>query len=235
MNDAIRTARKALRKSERLWRLKCLTVFHDLYRSSLRQFSNLLRNTKSTYIANKVNECKSDLKALFCLIRGLTGQPRNLVLPVGPSNNAADFSSFFQSKVDKLRGSLLNDSEAVVPDPFSSDTPFSTYHTQEAQLMEFRPVSPGELLGIIDSSPVKSCCLDPIPTHLLKKIVTVLLPSLVILVNKSLSSGCFPESFKRASVTPLLKKSSLDPNILSNYRPVSGLPFLSKVIERVVL
>lgn len=134
-----------------------------------------------------------------------------------------------------MRGSLLNDSEVAASDPFSSDIPFLTYHTQEAQLMEFRPVSAGELLGIITCSPVKSGYLDPIPTNLLKKIVTVLLPSLVILVNKSLSSGCFPESFKRASVTQLLKKSSLDPNELSNYRPVSGLPFLSTVIERVVL
>lgn len=48
-------------------------------------------------------------------------------------------------------------------------------------------------------------------------------------------NGIVPPDFKKAFVIPLLKKSSLDPNIFSNYRPVSNLPFLSKVLERIVL
>jgi len=40
---------------------------------------------------------------------------------------------------------------------------------------------------------------------------------------------------KSALVIPLLKKSSLDPDVLDNYRPISLLPFLSKLLERVVL
>ena len=54
-------------------------------------------------------------------------------------------------------------------------------------------------------------------------------------VNKSLSCGVVPQCFKHALVKPLLKKANLDPNCLSNYRPVSNLPFLSKVLERIVL
>ena len=45
----------------------------------------------------------------------------------------------------------------------------------------------------------------------------------------------FPAIFKKAVVKPLLKKSSLDPNELKNYRPVSNLPFLSKILEKIVL
>jgi Reverse transcriptase (RNA-dependent DNA polymerase) len=44
-----------------------------------------------------------------------------------------------------------------------------------------------------------------------------------------------PQSFKHALVKPLLKKSNLDAECLKNYRPVSNLPFLSKVLERIVL
>ena len=43
-----------------------------------------------------------------------------------------------------------------------------------------------------------------------------------------------PKSFKQASITPLLKKTSLDRNVLKNYCPVSNLPFLSKILEKVV-
>ena len=44
----------------------------------------------------------------------------------------------------------------------------------------------------------------------------------------------FPSAFKTAHVIPLLKKPSLDKNDLKNYRPVSNLSFISKVVEKVV-
>ena len=44
-----------------------------------------------------------------------------------------------------------------------------------------------------------------------------------------------PDSFKHAVVRPLLKKQNMPPNELKNYRPVSNLPFLSKILEKVVL
>ena len=50
----------------------------------------------------------------------------------------------------------------------------------------------------------------------------------------TLSSGHVPEEFKVAHVTPLLKNTSPDKNVLKNYRPVSNLPFVSKVLERAV-
>ena len=52
-------------------------------------------------------------------------------------------------------------------------------------------------------------------------------------MNLSLQSAKVPDSMKEALVTPLLKKDDLDPEVLKNYRPVSNLSFLSKVLERV--
>ena len=46
--------------------------------------------------------------------------------------------------------------------------------------------------------------------------------------------GCVPDAFKSAVVTPLIKKPNLPSNDLKNYRPVSGLSFISKLVERVV-
>ena len=53
------------------------------------------------------------------------------------------------------------------------------------------------------------------------------------MVNASLMSGCFPSALKHAVVHPLIKKSNLDLNVLSNFRPISKLPFVSKVLEKV--
>jgi len=54
------------------------------------------------------------------------------------------------------------------------------------------------------------------------------------IINVSLSQGIFPEQFKKAHVTPLLKKSSLPKNDLKNYRPDSNLNYIGKLMEKVV-
>ena len=72
------------------------------------------------------------------------------------------------------------------------------------------------------------------PSSLLKRCAHVLVPIITNIVNLSTSSGIFPSVFKQATVTPLLKKPSLDKESLSNYRPISNLSFLSKLTERVV-
>jgi hypothetical protein len=82
--------------------------------------------------------------------------------------------------------------------------------------------------------PSKSCDLDPLPTWLLKKHLQIFLPILTTIVNTSLLSGSFPAELRKAKITLVLKKISLDKQQLSNYRPVSNLAFLGKLIEKVV-
>uniref|UniRef100_A0A4W3GKP3 Reverse transcriptase domain-containing protein n=1 Tax=Callorhinchus milii TaxID=7868 RepID=A0A4W3GKP3_CALMI len=79
-----------------------------------------------------------------------------------------------------------------------------------------------------------SCCLDPLPTNLLVTQLPLLCPLLADIINLSLSSGSVPASLKTAVITPLLKKTSLDPSNPSHYHPISNLSFLSKALERVV-
>ena len=49
------------------------------------------------------------------------------------------------------------------------------------------------------------------------------------------SNNIVPSAFKAAEVRLLLKKAGLDPNVFKNYRPVSNLPFLSKIFQKIVL
>jgi hypothetical protein len=53
-------------------------------------------------------------------------------------------------------------------------------------------------------------------------------------VNRSLADGIFPDVFKMALLRPLIKKPGLDSEQMKNYRPVSNLSFISKIIERAV-
>ena len=62
----------------------------------------------------------------------------------------------------------------------------------------------------------------------------LLLPILCQIVNLSLESGCGPHSLKQAILKPLLKKASLDHEILSNFRRISNLKFVAKLTGKVV-
>ena len=90
-----------------------------------------------------------------------------------------------------------------------------------------------EIIKLIKQSPNKQSIADPIPTWLLKKCVEPLAPYLLHIINTSIETGVVPNTFKEAVVTPLIKKPSLDPENLKNYRPVSNLCFMSKLLEKV--
>ena len=87
---------------------------------------------------------------------------------------------------------------------------------------------------LIINSPSKTCDLDPIPTELLKSCLDVLLVPITQTVNLSLISGVFPDIFKTSHAMPLLKKTSLLKDDMKNYRPVSNLNFVSKIIENAI-
>ena len=53
--------------------------------------------------------------------------------------------------------------------------------------------------------------------------------SILSIINRSLEEGIYPSAFKDAEVQPLLKKPNLDPSVFSIFRPISKLPFLSKI------
>ena len=80
--------------------------------------------------------------------------------------------------------------------------------------------------------PTKSCESDAIPTPVLKGILPVLITPLTTLINLALEEGIFAETWKVAIICPLIQKLGLE-LVNSNYRPVSNLPFLSKVIDEV--
>ena len=102
-------------------------------------------------------------------------------------------------------------------------------------MLTFESVTDEFVLKIINSASAKSCELDPIPTTLLYDNLDILLPTITNIINTSLATGIVPPDLKTAIVKPLLKKPSLDKNLLKNYRPISNLHFLSKILEKVVL
>ena len=88
--------------------------------------------------------------------------------------------------------------------------------------------------NIIKGMPAKICDMDIIPTTLLKNALPGMLPTITKIANASMTQGVFPSSWKIDPCQTLIKKLGLE-LIESNYRPVSNLPILSKVVEKCVL
>ena len=78
----------------------------------------------------------------------------------------------------------------------------------------------------------KAIVLDNISARLLKNSAHTIAPSVVKLLNLSIRTGQFPKLWKRAKITALFKSG--DRTNASNYRPISILPTLSKILERAV-
>ena len=106
---------------------------------------------------------------------------------------------------------------------------------QLLQLPSFDKVSRLTVKECILNSAPKSCDLGQIPSKLLIECLDYILPFLTDLFNSSLAAGIFPQCFKSALVTPILKKMCLDHNNFNNYRPVYNLCSIAKILEKLVL
>ena len=98
---------------------------------------------------------------------------------------------------------------------------------------QFKLTTAVELSKFITKMARKSCSLDPIPSNLLKLCFSDLVPIITKIVNCSLESGEVPLPMKRAILSPLLKKPSLDTELYPSFRPVSNLMLVSKATEKV--
>jgi retron-type reverse transcriptase len=153
--------------------------------------------------------------------------------------NAMDFRS--QDSHEPLAsGDLnrLNSHFATPPYQITDSIKLSTLRNIREQpamgfpILEFVPVSENEVLKLIGSIKSTSVGADDMNLSFIKLILEFSLHSITHIINFSLTSSTFPSIWKKAYVIPLPKKPA--PASESDYRPISILPVLSKIIEKVV-
>jgi hypothetical protein len=236
INKRILDARRALRKGERLWRCSgYLEVHLESYKTLASDYSEIIKTEKGQYYCSIVADCGGDQRKLYRLVDSWLGREKACVLPEEKSATdlANRFAAFFNDKVEKIKTTLLAERERIDPKWVLGADRFLDKWSEADCFNDFRMVGCDEVRKFIMNSPTKSCVIDPIPTSLLKKVSDYLTPSITSIVNLSLYSGVFPHQFKNDLITPILKKPKLDGEILENYRPITNLPFVSKLIERV--
>ena len=186
----------------------------------------LIDQEKTHHYQSIIAENQGNTKQLFSVVHLLLGKSKNTPLP---SNKSASelcslFGDFSVEKISKIRNSI----------PAESNSDNHEVPESSSTMAFFKSVTVVEVTKLVTSMTNKSCELDPMPTSFVKVAVGALAPIITRIVNGSLMSGVFPSCYKVALVTPLLKKQSLDCNLLQNCRPISNLTLISKTIEKVL-
>ena len=189
--------------------------------------NRLLSKARSEYYAKTLEQSSGNSKQMWNSVNKILHRVPERYLPDHTSLKllANSFVQYFGKKIEINRSDFPS-VPLKVPDIQPKDV--------NCPLSCLGPATQDEVKKIIMSSSNGTCNLDPIPTTLLKSCIDSLVVPMTNIVNKSLKEGVFPSAFKTAHVIPLLKKPSLDKNDLKNYRPLSNLSFISKVVEKVV-
>ena len=188
----------------------------DYYRNAFNRYSTNMKKTWQT-ISETLNRSKGnrDFPQEFKLANGNTiSEPKQI---------ANAFNDFFIGigDVGVLNANTNND--------------FNQYMPRKANCaLKFEPITVDTINRIIgDLKPKTSTGVDNISNKLLKFVKNVISEPLSIIINQMLKLGIFPDSLKISKVVPLYKKD--DQTNLSNYRPISLLPSISKIFEKVLL
>ena len=220
--------RKLRRKAEKRYRKSHLDADKKVYQTLRKQSVNLAFEKKKKLVSNKLEEGSS--KTLYAVVNELIDNKKVAVLPKSESDAslASRFQVFFREKIEKIRSSFT---------PIS--TPTSTVQTEVnpnlQKLSVFNPTNVDEITNIIKSFGIKCSPDDPVPANLLSSDTETFIPFWVEIVNLSLETGSMG-GLKNAVVIPLIKELTTltDTDNFKNYRPVSNLLYVSKLIERVV-
>lgn len=205
------------------------------YRQLRNKVHRLIKKSKSQYYTSLIENSKGNTKDFWRALKEVLPTPdasndiscisSDGIAVTSSKSIASIMNSFFVnigSELAKKFGDILQVSaERTIATPAVE----STFH--------FNSISEkfvSEALHQLKAN--KAVGLDKISARLLKDAASVITPSLTTLFNLSLRLKKFPSLWKDAKVVPLFKKG--DKQNPSNYRPVSVLPTLSKILEKAV-
>ena len=218
--------RRQRRRAEKKFRKTGSEADEADYKHLRTQTSTLAQEKKKSYVTDKLASDTSS-KNLYAIVDNLLDNDKEVLLPTSSSDItlANEFRTYFTEKVNKIRASIRQTSESQCSPSCSGIS----------LLYEFIPATVEELKHIISAYKIKCSPEDPIPSFLLKENIDLFIPYWLDIVNLSLDVGSM-DGLKSAVIIPLIKDlgSLVDKEIYKNYRPVSNLLFLGKLIERVV-
>lgn len=201
--------------------------FYFRYRNSV---TGLIREAKRRYYHECFRDSQGNMRRTWKTISSLLGSNKkndhikSVVVNGEEINNEKDIVESFNEYFSAIASSL----ESQIPPP--SNDPLNNVSVNANDSFYLFPVNVGELQNIVSSLKNSSSGLDSIPVTMFKKCFHLISNNVAALINKSFTDGSFPDALKLARLIPVHKSGCKC--TLENYRPISILPFMSKLFEK---
>jgi len=192
-----------------------------------------VRKAKTNYFSKLIEEAGGNSSKLWQHINRITNSSRQKHLQINGlkdgqvqthSNEAIAnvFNTFFINSVRELASNF----KYIKSSPEESDNAHTDFFCiKEVSCDKVKKV-------IVNMSNSMSKDIYNIHATLIKRNESCLLEPITYLINLSIQTKTFPESWKTAIITPIYKTG--DKDLASNYRPIAILPVVSKVLEKIV-
>ena len=213
---------------------------YEAYRQQRRAVNRSIKSAKSAHSANQFDKAEGNSKKTWKVINELRGktktQPSSQFIVDDAETSCKStisekFNEFFLSIAKQLNQDALSNPPLLTDVNFSMDSEFLKYLPKRVTKSIFlEDCTPGEVEEIIKSySNSKS---SDISIYVLKSVSHIISPLLSRYYNDFMRRGEFPDITKVARVTPIFKKGNK--KLFQNYRPVSNLPILGKIFEKII-
>ena len=199
----------------------------NTYKNILRK---VIKSAKISYYISKFNAIAGDVKKTWKAIKSiLQSKAKNSEFKINISGETVTDQVLISEKFNEYFASIGPNLAANIPQ--TNTNPLSCLTASPNSFMFFECTG-NEVLKVINSLKNKRKGLDEIPISIYKKIGDLIACQISDLINSSMSTGTFPSSLKVARVVPIHKSGSK--RDLNNFRPISILPTLSKIFEKVM-
>ena len=206
-----------------------------LYNEYRNRLNGILREAKKNYVRQQLEVNKTNSKKLWQMlnetVRGTNSNNKlsNTFLNSDGEHTsdkhdiAESFNSFFISIGDKLQQEI----------PTRSEDPLSHVQTPAEHILNLlHNTNSAELGNTIKQMKNVGAGIDGINANIFKHTYLAIINELVHLINICLANGVFPSALKMAVIKPVFKSG--DKKVFNNYRPISILPYISKLLEKVI-
>ena len=191
-----------------------------------KNLAKIVEKSRTQLFIDKFEKHRNDAKQTYKIINQLLNKNNEKIFPSHSSEKelADSFTNFYKQKILKIRNNFnVADDNTFINN--INIIPFEKFDTVNRQ----------DIIDIINKLENKQSPLDPLPCWLFKACKDEIVPALHKIINSSLENGYFPDNLKTAIITPIIKSRNLDPDQLNNYRPISNLTIISKILEKCVL
>lgn len=217
-------------------------VLQEQYKQRKKCVKSLIVESKTEYYRNKLQENRGNVSKTWKTIREIVPNCKNNATDFNfddKVNKANDFNAHFANVGENTyrKTQEILHGENVSYFNYASATFAALCSNDDNVIIEniFRPQPVDTetiILTIKSLNETSSVGSDDIPLRFIKDSLYATASYLTCIINTSIVTGIFPSSWKHAIVVPLFKSG--DTNDLNNYRPISLLPILSKILEKVV-